>query len=622
MRPFSCTGRANGENCAGKTRNMKKAVAFLGRLLALSILAAPLSVWALGFLDDDFYYNFESGSDTRVRVSGPRNTSATHITIPSTVVYEYYDYNDMDDNGHAKLKRRTCTVTGIEGGAFYNCSGLTSVTIGNGVTSIGNSVFAYCSGLTSITIPDSVTSIGSYAFERCSGLTSITIPDSVTSIGSGAFGSCSGLTSVTIPDSVTSIGDDAFYNCSGIKSVTVPQYVLDRRINSVFGYSYQSITNVAYSGIITNISERAFQVCQSLLRVTIPNTVKGIGDYAFTGCSGLTSVTIGDNVTSIGSSAFSGCSGLTSIVIPDSVTSISSSAFSGCSGLTSVTIGNGVTSIGSSAFSGCSELTSVTIPDGVTSIGNYAFDGCSGLTSVTIPDSVTSIGDWAFYNCSGLTSVTIGNGVTSIGSSAFEGCSGLSTVWIGSSATDIHNTAFNLCENLQRFIVDAENPAYASPDGALCSKDLKTLVIYPRGRTDARLPDSLVAAMPDAFAGCNKLWMEWCKRINTIPYDLTQTPGDRAIADVTVNGDMALDAFVLKEGKVYDSVLYVHNNADHAVKVTLPSIPLTEYKTFKGATPLTLPAYSTSILTITRVAGGNAGGNVFLVTREELETVK
>ena len=182
--------------------------------------------------------------------------------------------------------------------------------------------------------------------------------------------------------------------------------------------------------------------------------------------------------------------------------------------------------------------------------------------------------------------------------------------------------AFNLCENLQRFIVDAQNPAYASPDGALCSKALKTLVVYPRARTDARLPDSLVAAMPDAFAGCNKLWMEWCKRINTISYDLTQTPGDKAIADVTVNGDMALDAFVLKEGKVYDSVLYVCNNANHAVKVTLPSLPLTEYKTFKGATPLTLPAYSTSILTITRVAGGNAGGNVFLVTREELETVK
>ena len=51
----------------------------------------------------------------------------------------------------------------------------------------------------SITIPSSikvndakytVTSIGSYAFQSCSGLTSITIPNSVTSIGNLAFYGC------------------------------------------------------------------------------------------------------------------------------------------------------------------------------------------------------------------------------------------------------------------------------------------------------------------------------------------------------------------------------------------------------------------------------------------------
>lgn len=34
--------------------------------------------------------------------------------------------------------------------AFYNCSGLTSVTIGNSVTNIGDRTFYYCSGLTSV----------------------------------------------------------------------------------------------------------------------------------------------------------------------------------------------------------------------------------------------------------------------------------------------------------------------------------------------------------------------------------------------------------------------------------------------------------------------------------------
>jgi hypothetical protein len=56
-------------------------------------------------------------------------------------------------------------MTSIGGNAFYDCYGLTSVTIGNSVTSIGNSAFYGCSRLTSITIPNSVTSIGEGAFE-------------------------------------------------------------------------------------------------------------------------------------------------------------------------------------------------------------------------------------------------------------------------------------------------------------------------------------------------------------------------------------------------------------------------------------------------------------------------
>ena len=111
------------------------------------------------------------------------------------------------------------SVTSIEHAAFYDCSGLTSVTISNSVTSIGSYAFNGCSGLTSVTIPNSVTSIEGFTFRGCSGLTSLSIPNSVTSIGSSAFNGCSGLTSVTIPSSVTSIGYYAFYGCSGLTSI-------------------------------------------------------------------------------------------------------------------------------------------------------------------------------------------------------------------------------------------------------------------------------------------------------------------------------------------------------------------------------------------------------------------
>ena len=381
------------------------------------------------------------------------------------------------------------SVTSIGLGAFGGCSGLTSVVVESGnafydsrnncnaiiqtesntliggcyktlipnsVTSIGEYAFYECSGLTSITISNSVTSIGLRAFAGCSGLTSIVvesgnavydsrnncnaiiqtesntliggcyktlIPNSVTSIGNYAFEGCSGLTFVTIPNTVTSIGNDAFSGCSGLTSVTIPN----------------SVTSIEYN---------AFRDCSGLTSVTIPNSVTSIGNYAFEGCSGLTSITIPNSVTSIGYDAFSGCSGLTSVTIPNSVTSIEYNAFYGCSGLTTVTIPNSVTTIRAAAFRGCSSLTSVTIPNSVMSIGNYAFEGCSGLTSVTIPNSVTSIGNYAFEGCSDLTSVTIPNSVTSIGGGTFKGCSGLTSITIPTSVTFIGQETFAGCSHL------------------------------------------------------------------------------------------------------------------------------------------------------------------------------
>ena len=64
-------------------------------------------------------------------------------------------------------------------------------------------------------------------FEYCSGLTSVTLPDSVTSIGDYAFSGCSGLTSITIPDSITSIGDYAFRYCSKLKNIIYTGTIAD-----------------------------------------------------------------------------------------------------------------------------------------------------------------------------------------------------------------------------------------------------------------------------------------------------------------------------------------------------------------------------------------------------------
>ena len=409
----------------------------------------------------DCVYN-ESTENTKIgNTATYKNITMTVKNVGNSICY-----------GNTYIKTLEYNFDGPIGShAFYDCSGLTSATISNSVTSIGSYAFYYCSGLTSVTIPNNVTSIGDRAFLGCSGLTSITwtakiYPDISSSSSSPFYSISSGITEFIIGDEVTSIPAYMCYGMSNLKSVTIPNSVTSIG-SSAFNYC-SGLTSVTIPNSVTNIGSGAFAGCSGLTSVTIPNSVTSIGSGAFTGCSGLTSVAIPNSVTSIGSSAFNYCSSLkkvivpnidiknwcsiwfgnysanplyyahhlysdenteiTKLVIPDDVTSIGSSAFEGCSGLTSVTIPNSVTSIGSSAFSSCRGLTSVTIPNSVTSIGSYAFSYCYDLTSVTIPNSVTSIGSSAFYWCKGLTSVTIPNSVTSIGDYAFNGCSGLKKV--------------------------------------------------------------------------------------------------------------------------------------------------------------------------------------------------
>ena len=197
---------------------MKRTLFFI---LLSAWLISP-TAWAYSFYADAIYYNITSSSDKTVEVTCKSISDGDYsgdVVIPATVTHNGTEYR----------------VTTIDDYAFSGCTGLTSVTIPEGVTSIGSSAFSGCTGLTSVTIPESVQTIGSSAFYGCSGLHEVTIGKNVTSIGNYAFYDCTRLTSVTIGDGVTTIGDYAFNSCSSLTSVTIPE-------------SVDSIGNYAFSG--------------------------------------------------------------------------------------------------------------------------------------------------------------------------------------------------------------------------------------------------------------------------------------------------------------------------------------------------------------------------------------
>lgn len=89
--------------------------------------------------------------------------------------------------------------------AFFNCSKLKKIVLGEGITSCFH-CFTGCTSLTDVTFPSTMKEISYYSFWGCSSLETITIPSSVETIHSTAFGGdCSKLKTITVNKPADSI---------------------------------------------------------------------------------------------------------------------------------------------------------------------------------------------------------------------------------------------------------------------------------------------------------------------------------------------------------------------------------------------------------------------------------
>ena len=403
---------------------MKKQYVFCRTALLLCVWLFSSAAWADYFVIDGIRYFFSNSYKTVAVTKSPNYSYSGDVTIPATVSYNGTVYS----------------VTAIEG-------------------------FRDCTGLTSITIPNSVTSIGGEAFKGCTGLASITIPNSVITIGEGAFSGCTNLKNLRIEDGTETL---KLYIISASRWDNYLPRTLpfdDCPLDTVY-----LGRNLDYHNEYNKGSLSPFYGKNNLVSLTIGDKVTFIDERAFEDCTNLTSVK--SKAKTVGMGAFNGCS-LDTLELPyvkDINIGISS-----CTGLKKLDIGS-AEYLPAGFLSNLTQLEDLTIPyigagskndatgkngllgalfstksvSGTKAVEQYYNETKAitsylptGLRKLTIAEGCEELPYGALYNVSTLREVVLPASLYMVGEKAFYGCAGIEHLYCrGAAPAGCYENAF------------------------------------------------------------------------------------------------------------------------------------------------------------------------------------
>lgn len=485
--------------------------------------------------------------------------------------------------------------------------------------------------------------IGEHAFDGCTGITGITVEDGIEVIWNGAFANCTSLESVVIPDSVLSMEQGVFYNCP-IKKLTTPFTGCDREMSGDFGcisymfsdpvyasssnsinipvkelmltdemriqdmefYNCESLESIDLNEGITYIGMNAFESCTSLKEIKYPDSVTEIevdslydtayykdksnwkdgilycGNHIVDAESTIVNPVIKDGTLTIGTYSFAFCEEMVEIIIPDSVKNINFRAFSGCTGLSNIVLGSNVDVIGRNAFdntyyyndssnwqdgllylgdwliSAQTDITKADIKDGTLYIANDVFGG-SSVQSVTMPDSIIRLGISVFDECSMLENVKLSSNIREIPVGTFYNCESLTEISVPDSVVRIGNVAFESCTNLKNVVL-SKNLEYIGK-GAFSYSGIESIVI------------------PDSVTDMGSYVFEECSNLNTVKLSNSITEMIRLFCNCT-----SLESVIIPEGVNYISQCFA--SCTSLKSLTVPESVTYLARNFGGCTAL------------------------------------
>lgn len=166
-------------------------------------------------------------------------------------------------------------LLGVGDYAFYGCSGLASVTLGNGLSTIGNGTFEDCVNLMQVNMDlnSQIATFGKRAFANCRGLSDFVTPVGIQAIGDECFSGCDGLETIELCGNGSNvllkvIGLNAFQNCSRLTSITFPDNYVDYETQEITVTSGDTTQKITERGIPASY----FDGCTSLQYIKVQNS--------------------------------------------------------------------------------------------------------------------------------------------------------------------------------------------------------------------------------------------------------------------------------------------------------------------------------------------------------------
>ena len=249
-----------------------------------------------------------------------------------------------------------------------------------------------------VIIPNGVERINYQAFYSCTNLNRVKIGDSVSKIDDRAFFNCKSLKDVEGGKNIGYVGTEAFLRCR--KLTTLPKFWSKSKKAIEHGYACFSNTGIRSVSIPrwdTEVGERFYAECENLRKVVFTKEQKLISVDAFYKCKNLREVKFSPGLPMIGN--FRWCEKLEEANIPNTVKYICRQAFQHCRSLKKVSLPNSLKSIDEMAFQDCRSLKQIKIPKKIKKIEQKTFQGCKNLRKAVIPNSVKKIDKTAFNGC-------------------------------------------------------------------------------------------------------------------------------------------------------------------------------------------------------------------------------